>query len=587
MKNYIRLFHYIRPYWTVIVITWVLSVFVLISQTLTVWVGAGFLQYIIIGHGESVISNEVGLSLYSIMDVAASKILYQEDQFTSILYGAIVLFGTGFLTGALRLVKLYILGRVNQSVLARIRMELFSEIIKRDIVFTKRNNPGVISSLFIQDVDQLNNALLDAVDRLFMQPLRLLFVIYLMFSISGELTVYVMLFILAGGVVTYVIGRKIEKVWRSFFEKIAHAQGYLTEFFSTALLSRSFGRDEFEKKAFSGICSEIKDLRTRQIIAQTFSPEIVKVLLVFSGAVIFILGGYRVFVTGTLNGQELLKMVMLLPLATYPMEALASLYTSVKTSMASAGRVFSFLDDRSCGVRRSGNMIIRKFRTAVKLHNVSFSVSGRKILDNVNLVINKGETVSISGKSGSGKTTLLSVIAGFVQPSSGDVSVDGIKLDDVCETSWIGRLGIITQEPVLLNKTIRENMLYAKPDATDFQLKSVLKSARVWDDIEAFPSGLDTIVGNRGDFVSGGEKQRITIARALLLSPEIIIMDEPTSMLDKKSRDSIMETIRGLSGKYTVVIVTHDESLAALATRRYSMMSGKLKQINRQQKKCL
>jgi len=568
LKYYIRLLKYLKPYWLIVVFTWLLSIFVVFLQAITVWIGAGFVQKIL--SSANVIQTHGDIrGIIKIMDRFSEIVLARETPFESLIVGSAVLIGTAFLTGVLRLFKLYILGIINQSVLLKIREELFHFTIRRDLLFSKTVNAGELTSLFIRDVDQLNSALIDAIDRIIMQPLRLMVVAVLMFSLSIELTLLVMFFLFCGGIIVYSAGNYIEKIWKQLMEKIAHTQAYLTEFLSLAALARSLGRENEEKSYYYQVCSEVKNLRIRQTMTQMFTPEIVKILLLAAGATLFIIGGFRVYISHTMTSDTLIKILMLLPMATLPMQALATLYTSIKSSMASVKRIFSFMDDTTYKERTSGSIPVEVFQNEVRMDNISVTYNNTEILHNINLSFPKNRITVISGQTGSGKTTLLGLIAGFIQPSAGCVCVDGVPLETIDEDSWMKHLGIVTQEPLLLNRSVRENLLYADPDAEEESLRDVLKKTLLWNDKPAFIDGLDTRVGIRGDLLSGGERQRLTIARTLLKKPDILLMDEPTSMLDYDSKMDIRDTIRSLASSYTIIMVSHDAELFKIADIHY------------------
>ncbi|MBN2436400.1 MAG: ABC transporter ATP-binding protein [Spirochaetes bacterium] len=575
MKQYLRLLKYLKPYIHVIIITWIFSILVICFQAVTVWVGAAFVHKVVYGLPVATTKSDISF-IVNFMDAISNKVLLQDSPFKSLISGAIVLFGTGLATGILRLAKLYILGVVNQSIILKIRNELFSEILKRDLVFSKLFNSGEIASLFIRDVDQLNMALIDAVDRIFLQPLRLIIIIILMLSLSVDLTLIVVCFLAGGGITVYIAGNRMERLWKKFLEKISHTQGFLTEFLSLVTLSRSLGREKDEKIYYYKICSDLKNLKISQMVTQMFTPELVKLLLLFSGSLIFVIGGHRVFIQKSMSGDALIKLVLLLPLATYPMEALASLYTSIKTSLASVKRIFAFMDDKTLILKLNGKQIIDKFNHTIHLSNIVLSFDNKLILNNVSLSVKKGSITIITGPTGTGKTTLLGIIAGFITPQSGQILIDNLEINKIDNHSWLKRLGIVTQDPMLLNRTIRENLLYADPSADDNRLIDVMKQSLLWDEISVFPQGLDTPVGNRGELLSGGEKQRLTIARAILKNPDIIIMDEPTSMLDYNSKEKILNTVSSLSKKYTLIIVTHDHDLMKLADTLYELDNGNI-----------
>jgi ABC-type multidrug transport system fused ATPase/permease subunit len=255
---------------------------------------------------------------------------------------------------------------------------------------------------------------------------------------------------------------------------------------------------------------------------------------------------------------------------------MATLYLSVRTSLANARRVFGLLDERPSFLDAPDAVAAGPLQRAIELRDVSYTPEGRAVLEHVDLVIPKGGRIVIHGPSGAGKTTLLHLIAGLERASAGRVLIDGTDLARLKGESWRRRLGVVPQDPVLLNGSVRSNLLFARPDADEERLIAVLREALLWQEPRLRQRGLDTAVGNRGELLSGGERQRLAIARALLADPELLLLDEPTSMLDTAGRGKIVETIESVSQDRTLVVATHDTGLRRIATHLYEMAEGRL-----------
>ncbi len=561
MKTYIKLFRYLLPYKGLIVVTWLISILLLCLDGISVWVGAGFLEKVISGKPLVVAGGDVNF-LTRVLDYVSLHVLRQATPFKSLVAGAVVLIAARMFISLLRILKLYIFTMVDETVLLRIRSELFEHVTRLDISFSRRFRPGEVSSIFIQDVNKLHFALINTVDRLFLQPLRLILAMVLLFSLSTWISLIILLFLVLGGVVIHLFGRRIERLWRISMEKIAQVQGHITEYLSAVLISRSLGKEAQETRRFSEVCGELKRVTIKRAVNDLLAPQTISAMAVLVYGTLIMFGGYEVLVAKRLAGGTLLKMALLLPLATYSIEALASVYTSLRGAGASAKRVFALMEEPVAAEDKPDAAEAKPVERGISFSGVSFVIGERNILTDLDFTLEAGRTTVIYGPSGAGKTTILNLLAGFIRPSSGKIRVDGTDLNDLKINSWRGHLGIVTQDPVLLNGTVRDNLLYALPGAGDEFLIEIMKQALLWDGSGCvFPGGLDTPVGNRGEMLSGGERQRLTVARALLNRPGVLLMDEPTSMLDYDSKIKIRDTVAALSGSRTIIIVTHDPVL--------------------------
>jgi ABC-type multidrug transport system fused ATPase/permease subunit len=359
-------------------------------------------------------------------------------------------------------------------------------------------------------------------------------------------------------------------------EKRATVQGHLVEYLSTVLLARAFGREKYEKERFNSRCLELKHTLVEATVIGAITPAVVTTIFLAAGALILLWCGYQVLGMHTMPSSVVVQMTFLLPFVTYPLEALASLSNSVRTSIASAKRVFAFLDQPAPWREAADAIDPPAFREEIVLDGVVYESEGRRIIDDVSLAIPRGSVVILFGPSGAGKSTLLSLLAGFIHCTGGGLRVDGQDIKLFRASAWRRQIGIAPQDCVLLNASILENIRYAKPDATEDEVYHALGQAGIHRDSPLLRDGLETVVGNRGEMLSGGERQRIAIARALINRPEILLLDEPVSMLDEKNKAAVCDVIRAIAPNHTIVLASHDSSLRDLANIAVEMHEGKV-----------
>jgi len=422
MKPYLKLFKYLLPYKGLILVTWLISLLLLFLDGISVWVGAGFLEKIISGKELTVSQGDAGI-LTRFLDHITINILQQSTPFKSLLVGVSVLIGARLLISLLRIVKLYIFARVDETILMKIRSDLFSHVTHLDISFSKKFRPGEISSIFIKDVDQLHFALINTVDRLFLQPLRLILALVLLFLLSTKITIVILIFLLVGGIVIHLFGERVEKLWRISMEKTAQLLGHITEYLSAVLLSRSLGKEAYEVERFSKACEGLKRVKVRRALIDLLAPQTISALALLMYGVLIAAGGYEVLVTKSLTGGTLLKMALLLPLATYSIEALATVYTSLRSSGASAKRVFALMEEPITIVDKPDALEAKPLKDKIQFRDVSFQIDNKTILENMNFSIKAGSIAVVYGPSGAGKTTMLNLIAGFIRPTAGRILI--------------------------------------------------------------------------------------------------------------------------------------------------------------------
>jgi len=566
MKILLRLFPYLRPFRKAIVLTWVISLMVLALQALTVWIGAGFIEQLLKGGPSATPLVDVG-EVATTLNRIADKVLTQSTPFRSLLVAVAVLVGCGILTMGLRVCKTMLFARITQQALCQVRVDLFEQLTRLDLSFSRKNRPGEITSLVVKDVEALHGAIIDVCDRSVMQPARLVMALVLLVSLSPPLAAIFVVTLIGCAVIAHKLGGHVQRQSRRCMERVAQLQGFLTEYLTTVLLARSLGRETLEKKRFNRECEQLAQANARLILTDNLVSHLLDNLFIVAGAIVLLVGGYSVLVTQTLSSGALLRFVLSIPIATYPAEALALLYVSLRQATASASRIFAILDEKPHVAERPDAPEAPHTFRHIDFEGIAFRPSGRCVFSGLTFRVCAGERIMLCGASGSGKTTVLNMLLGVIPPDAGHIRVDNQPLGSYRSESWRRRLGVVPQDAVMMNATVRENLLFAREGASLEQLTDVLLKVKFCQDAEACAWDLDRPVGNRGEFLSGGERQRLAIGRALLMEPMILLLDEPVAHLDATNSRRVKETIAALPRSVTVLFTSHDQSLRELADR--------------------
>ena len=262
-----------------------------------------------------------------------------------------------------------------------------------------------------------------------------------------------------------------------------------------------------------------------------------------------------------------------------PAKAFSNAFYFYQKGMASFDRVKELLEEKEeSSLAENGNKV-NDLKESINLNNVSFGYNDRMILEEINLQIKKGETIAFVGGSGSGKTSLIGLLCGFFEINKGQILLDGVSINRFSKSGYRQLFGLVTQEPILFHDTIKNNLLVGKLDASDLEIESALKAANAWDFVKELPNGINETIGNRGMKLSGGEQQRITIARALIKNPEILILDEATSNLDSISEKYVQDAIQNISKNRTCIIIAHRLSTILHADKIVVLKEGRIVEV--------
>ncbi len=574
-KDYLWLLRYTRPFLLPIICTWLLSIAVILLKAVSIWVSVECIQKVLLQSDEGRFGN-VSSFVVRLLDNWTKHFFSGKDDYSVLVSGAIFLAFTVVGLALVRYLKLVIFIHINERILAKIRYQLFQHMSGFDLLFTRNRKIGNIESLLFHDVDNLAYGILDTLDRIFLQPLSVLFYTWILFSLSPVLTVvlYGLIFVSFG--VTYVFGGYLEKKSRIQMEKTAELHGNAVEYLSVAVLAKIFNREEFEQRRWLANCRRLASAKIRFGVMRDLIPLTSNSFKALALLVVIITGGRYVYMEQTLSADELAKIVLLIPVLLYPVEALATLYGSLRSSLASIKRIREVFSMQGKQPATSGEEPVNDPVFPLCLEGISKYYGRKKLFSGVNFSLGENELIALYGPSGSGKSNLISILAGLSFPDRGTLTAGRTLLTEKNQSIWRQRLGIVLQESCFFNTTIRENLRYGCEDATDDEMMEVLFTVFPNDQAFHHRTVLDRVIGNFGGNLSGGERQRLSIARALLRQPVLLLLDEPTSDLDGENRASIYETITRLTGKITMLISTHDEQFRRYADRVYLLEDGTL-----------
>ncbi len=471
----------------------------------------------------------------------------------------------------------YYMNDVAQRVMRDVRSRLFERIQTLSLDYFSKKRTGELIARITNDVGVIENAVSYAVTDLFRQPVLILIFLALAFTFNfrGTLLIFVMVPFIA--IPMGIIGKKLRKFSRGQQEKMADINSHLLETISGVRILKAFGTERYEIKRFNQQNQDYYKLRMKGLKNLILLGPITEEVGAICGvvAILFlgkgVLDGHMSFGIFSLTIVSILQVIR-------PIKRMANVQAIIQQALAANERIYEVLDTKPTVVEKPSASELPLLQKKIHMENVSFSYDKASgvVLHELDLTINKGDLVAIVGPTGSGKSTLVNLIPRFYDATYGRVTFDGIDVREVSFKSLRGQVGIVTQEAILFNDTVRNNIAYGTFDVTKEQVQQAAQMAFADHFIERMPSGYETMVGDRGFRLSGGEKQRLTIARAILKNPPILILDEATSQLDSESEKFVQEALDTLMKGRTVVAIAHRLSTIMRADKIIVLEAGRI-----------
>ena len=476
--------------------------------------------------------------------------------------------------------KNFFMTLVQFHLITELRNRLYKHFNALSFSYFDQKKSGELTSIVINDVANLRRALGSSFHQLLVEPINLLAFILLLFVISWKLALLSIIILPIAGLTILSIGRSIRRKSKRTAAMIAGITNIITETLSSIRVVKAFAMEGYEVQRFFKETHHYFQLILRKAKLRLLASPITETLGVMIGVLLLWVGGLEVLSGEGLTPEDFLRFILLLFAMMDPLRKLSKVNVALQTGAASAERVFSILDTPPTIVDKADAVKIDSFKEKIRFKNVSFRYeSDDKVLKDISFEIKKGSIVALVGSSGAGKSTLADLIPRFYDVNNGGITIDGHDVRDLSLNSLRRLMGVVTQETILFNDTVRANIAYGQKDVNDEQVIPAAKAANALEFINDLSEGFDTVIGEKGVKLSGGQRQRLAIARAIMKNPPILILDEATSALDTESERLVQKALETLMANRTVLVIAHRLSTVKNANKIILLDKGEIKEV--------
>lgn len=593
MNTYYRLLRYSSKYWKYLSLSIVCTIIFALLNGASVYLSIPLLDTLFnsgaptASASESGTVNEVSTSVLPnfVLDIkdgiskSFNDFIFSGDKTDALFKICIIIFVAFILKNIAGYFQAYFLNYVEQGIVRDLRDAAYEQLHKLPISYFKSERVGNLISIIVNDVTAVQNSVSATFLNLIREPLSIIVFLGIAISISWELTLISLVTLpFSAGIISW-IGIKLRKYSQRIQEKIADITSVIQETISGVKIVKAFGTENYENIKFKKETEGYFRMVLKITRVRNLSSPITEILSVGVGVVIIYYGGSMVLNNNEIKASEFLGFLFAIFQLLPPIKELSGVNNRIQESSAAGDRIFEIIDTQPDIVNKENAIPVTEFKSRVVFENVGFAYPdepGEMVLDKINFFVNKGEVVALVGPSGGGKSTLVDLLPRFYDVTSGAIKFDGNDVRDLKIEDLRKFIGIVTQETILFNDSIKNNICYGSTNFSEEKIIEAAKIANAHNFIIEMPNGYDTEIGERGVKLSGGQRQRLAIARALLKNPEIMIFDEATSALDNESEKLVQEALDRLMKSRTVVVIAHRLSTIKNADKILVLQDGEI-----------
>lgn len=484
-----------------------------------------------------------------------------------------------FLKNLFRYLAMFFLAPIRNGVVRDLRNRMMKKALALPLSFYSDERKGDIISRMTSDVQEIEWSIMQTLELIFREPIIIVVSLVWLIGISASLTLYVLILLPVAGLIVALVGRGLKRSSGRSKQMLGGLFSIMEETLGALKVIKAFTGEKFIQRKFEDMNQQHFKLSVKIYRKVDLSSPVSESVVVAVLMVVMFLGGTMVLTNNGLSAAAFMGYFAIASQILPPIKQITVAYNSIQKGIASEERIEALLHARLEITDPEKPLEVKEFKEAIEYKDLSFAYTkgdSGHVLKNINLRIEKGKTIALVGQSGSGKTTLADMLPRFYDPSSGKVCIDGVSLKEMSLQNIRSLMGIVSQESVLFNDTIHNNIAFGMEQATREQVIEAAKIANAHEFISQMPEGYDSNIGDRGGKLSGGQKQRISIARAILKNPPILILDEATSALDTESERIVQDALNSLMKNRTSVIIAHRLSTIVHADEIIVLMNGEI-----------
>lgn len=580
MKKLISVLRYALPYWKYAVLNIIFNllgvIFSLVSFALVVPV----LQILFKTRELVLTAPPLAMNTDSMManfDYYVSKIIVEKGETTALLYicfGLIVLF---LLKNLFRYLAMFYMSSVRNYAIRDIRNTLYNKITILPIAFFSEQRKGDLMARMTNDVQEIEWSIMSSLEMLFRDPITIISYLVMLFIMSPQLSLFIIVLLPVAGLLIGSIGKSLRRTSEKAQSRMGNILSSIEETLSGLRIVKAFNSIDFVNARFRRINNDYTRVMVRLVRKRDLSNPLSEFLAIIVVVIVLWYGGSLILAKdSTLDAAVFIVYLAVFSQVIPPAKSFTQAFYNIQKGAASVERIEMVLKAEEVITEKPDALGIHDFDSGIEYRNVSFSYERELVLDQINLNIQKGKSIAIVGPSGGGKSTLVDLLPRFYNCSSGGIYIDGHNINDYRIDHLRGLMGIVTQESILFNDTVFNNIAFGLENVSQEAVIQAARVANAHEFIMAMEEGYDTLIGDRGTKLSGGQRQRLSIARAVLRNPPILILDEATSALDTESERLVQDALEKLMRNRTSVVIAHRLSTIKFADEIIVLQNGKL-----------
>ena len=561
MSNLLKILKYIKPYSSYVILNISSNILSILFSLFSLTMIIPFLGVLFETEKKTYSTSEISFSLSSIKEnfySFLSSTIDDKGKIEALMFMCLLVLVMFFLKNLFRYIALFYLTPIRNGIIHDIRMDLQRKMMSLPVSFFTEQKKGDLTSRMTSDLVEIEWSIMGVLEMIFKDPINIVIFLSTLIIISPQLTLFVIiLFPLAGLLIGY-IGKSLKNASHKGQKKMGEIMSVIDENIFGIKILKTFNAEETINKKFGKISNEYKNIMTSILRKKDLSSPMSEFLSTIVMVIVMWFGGQLVLNESSyLSPEEFIGYILIFSQIIPPAKSLTTSYYYIQKGSAAAERIYEVLDTKNTITDNESSKIVKQLNNKIDFNIKSFKYENINILSEVNFSIKKGSKIALVGKSGSGKSTIADLLARFYDLDDGNITLDNLDIKNIKLSSLRSLMGIVSQESILFNDSIYNNIKLGDSQATEEDIVNAAKNANAHDFIMQSEDGYHTNIGNLGEKLSGGQKQRISIARAILKNPEILILDEATSSLDSESEKLVQEAISKLMKDRTSLVIAH------------------------------